>query len=80
VTDKELYAQAFTLAWEHIAQMEGFNERERSEGYEPVKGKIYELMEAGSSDPLSLATEALAWFRDRSQVVRSTRRVLGEAE
>jgi hypothetical protein len=72
---KNLYAEAFTLAWEHIEETGSFSDAERSLGYEPMKAKVYELMEAGEKDPLKLATQALSWFRDRAQIDRSANRV-----
>lgn len=74
---KDLYAEAFMLAWEHIEEMGNFTKDERDSGYEPMKTKIYGLMEAGEKDPMALATNALAWFRDQAQIVRSAQRVLG---
>lgn len=73
---KELYAEAFMLAWEHIEEMGDFTQEERDLGYEPMKSKIYELMEAGEMDPMTLATNSLAWFRDQAQIGRSADRVL----
>jgi hypothetical protein len=73
---KELYADAFMIVWEHIEEMGGFTQDEREAGYEPLKAKIYELMEAGEKDPMKLAPNALAWFRDRAQIDRSAERVL----
>ncbi len=73
---KELYTESFMLAWEQIEEMDLFTEDERSLGYEPLKAKIYELMEAGETEPLALATNALAWFRDRTQITQSADRVL----
>lgn len=72
---KDLYAEAFTLAWEHIEEMGAFTEEERASGYEPMKRKVYELMDAGETDPLALATNALAWFRDQTQITQSAERV-----
>jgi hypothetical protein len=72
---RELYAEAFAIAWEHIEEMGTFSDEERSSGYEPMKAKIYELMEAGETDTLMLATNALAWFRDRAQVAQSFARI-----
>jgi hypothetical protein len=76
---KDIYAEAFTLAWEHIEEMGSFSEEERARGYEPMKSKVYELMEAGEKDPLMLATNALAWFRDQAQINQSADRVFGRA-
>ena len=73
---KELYSEAFMIAWEHIEEMGGFTRDEREKGYEPMKAKIYELMEAGETDTMALATNALAWFRDKAQIDRSANRVL----
>lgn len=78
MNQKELYAEAFSLAWEHIEEMGAFTKEEREMGYEPMKSKIYELMETGERDPLALATNALAWFRDHAQIARSADRVLSE--
>jgi hypothetical protein len=75
VDRKDLYAEAFTLAWEHIEEMGAFTEDERARGYEPMKAKVYELMEAGEREPLILATNALAWFRDQTQITQSADRV-----
>jgi len=76
---RDLYAESFMLAWEHIEEMGTFTEDERSRGYEPMKTKIYELMEAGETDPLKLATAALSWFRDHTQVDRSADRIISKA-
>lgn len=73
---EELYAEAFGVAWEHIERMGGFTRHERDQGYEPMKAKVYELMQAGETDTLKLATQALAWFRERAQIERSAHRVL----
>jgi hypothetical protein len=73
--NRDLYAEAFTLAWEHIEEMGAFSEDERALGYEPMKTKVYELIEAGETDPLILATDALAWFRDQAQISQSAGRV-----
>lgn len=73
---RDLYADSFSLAWEHIEESGTFTLAERSIGYEPMKAKIYELMEAGETDPLTLATAALSWFRDHIQIDRSADRVL----
>lgn len=76
---RHLYAEAFTLVWEHIEEMHSFVEDEKARGYEPLKSKVYELMEAGETDPLILATNALAWFRDQTQINQSAERVLGRS-
>ena len=76
---RDLYAESFMLAWEHIEEMDIFTADERARGYEPMKTKIYELMEAGESDPLKLATAALSWFRDQTQVDRSADRIISRA-
>ena len=76
---RDLYAESFMLAWEHIEEMDIFTADERARGYEPMKAKIYELMEAGETDPLKLATAALSWFRDQTQVDRSADRIISRA-
>lgn len=58
VKQKELYSEAFMIAWEHIEEMGGFARDEREKGDEPMKAKIYELMEAGETDTMALATNA----------------------
>jgi hypothetical protein len=76
--NRDVYATAFSVAWEHIQTLAAFSEEERAIGYEPMKGKIYELMEAGEMDPYKLATEALSWLRDRTQIERSAQRVMAK--
>ncbi len=36
-------------------------------------------MEAGETEPLKLATAALSWFRDHTQVDRSADRIISRA-
>ena len=76
---RDIYATAFMLAWEQAYEMGSFTEEERATGYEPMKAKIYELMEAGEMDTLKLATEALSWLRGSAQVHRSEERILKRA-
>jgi hypothetical protein len=73
--ERDVYATAFMLAWEQIIEIAAFTDEERELGYEPMKGKIYELMDGGERDTIKLATEALSWLRDRTQVERSIERV-----
>jgi len=72
---KELYTEVFMVVWEQIEEDGVFSEAERSLGYEPVKAKIYELIAAGEKDPLKIATNTLAWFRDRTQIDQSADRI-----
>lgn len=48
---RELYSDAFMIVWEQIEEEGIFSETERGLGYEPVKAKIYNLIEAGDTDP-----------------------------
>lgn len=72
---RDIYAEAFMLAWEHIQELSAFSDNEKASGYEPLKAKVYELMEAGELDPLYVATEALSWFRDQTQIKQSANRL-----
>jgi hypothetical protein len=69
------YAEAFQLVLEEARQTSGISDIERADFYEPLKGKIYELLHDGRTDLGKVADEALSWLRQNVQVNQSLRRV-----
>lgn len=39
MSNRDLYGEAFMMAWEHVEEMGNFTEEEREMGYEPMKTK-----------------------------------------
>jgi hypothetical protein len=75
---RDRYAEVFMIVWEQIEEEGKFSESERSLGYEPVKAKIYGLIDAGETDELKIITTTLSWFRDRTQIDQSADRIMND--
>jgi hypothetical protein len=69
------YSDAFQLVIEEARKISGISEIERTESYELLKTKIYELLHDGHIEPGRVADEALSWLRQKVQVNQSTERV-----
>lgn len=72
--DDEL-AVAFQRVMEEARKIQDLSDIERTDAYEPLKSKIYELLRRGGG-PEEMAKEAISWLRQRTQVIRSTKRIL----
>ena len=74
----DTYTEAFQQALSEVRRISGLSDIEKSESYEPLKAKIYELLRAGETDSFKVGTEALSWLRQRAQIAQSASRVAKE--
>lgn len=70
------YAEAFQAVLAEARKIASISDIERSDAYEPLKAKIYELLRDGRTDLGRVAEEALSWLRQTVQVNQSADRVL----
>ena len=69
------YAAAFQLALGEVRRLAALSKDEADESYEPLKKKIYEILRRGEADTNVVVNEAMAWLRQRSQIMQSTKRL-----
>ena len=72
------YDEAFRLVMEEARKISGISEIERTEFYEPLKAKIYELLHDGRTEAGTVADEALSWLRQNAQINQSFNRITGK--
>lgn len=72
------YAEAFQRVMEEARKISGISDLERSDAYEPLKARIYELLRHGRTDLGRVADEALSWLRQNVQINQSMKRVQEE--
>ena len=74
------YGAAFKQVMDEARKISGISDLERTDAYEPLKARIYELLHDGRTDLGKVADEALSWLRQRAQIIQSTNRVIGDDE
>jgi len=69
------YTEAFDLVLAEARTIAGISDLERTDLYEPLKAKIYDLLKEGRTDLHEVTEEALSWLRQQVQIRQSKERL-----